>query len=76
MRLVVSVVLNPQPSEISNEELDKHFAGEIQGFEQWFAEMQAKAGVPNQRLISPEHAIIRSFMFYLYGKSHDHDQAQ
>lgn len=68
-KLNVSVQVLPRPSEISNEELNSLFAGELAKFENWFSQLQAKHGAPGQRLLSNEHAILRSFMFYLYGSS-------
>lgn len=67
--LEVSVRIHPLPSEISIEELNRLFAGEVSAFEQWFLKNQQERGVLEpQGLISAEHAILRSFMFYLHSK--------
>jgi hypothetical protein len=66
MQLDVQVRINPPPSEIPLEELNKLFAGEVERFERWFIERQQAAGHQAVQLISAEHAIIRSFMYYIY----------
>jgi hypothetical protein len=65
--LSVSVRVLPQPADVSTEELNGLFADEISKFETWFSKVQEQHGAPGQRLIGTEHAILRSFMFYLHG---------
>lgn len=66
MQLDVQVKINPQPSEISLEELNKLFGGEVEKFERWFIERQQAAGREAVQLMDFEHAILRSFMYYVY----------
>jgi hypothetical protein len=68
-KLEVSVRISPLPSEISIEELNQLFAGEVSAFESWFIDSQRNRGVLDPvGLISAEHAILRSFMYYLHTK--------
>lgn len=67
--LSVSIEITPHNDEISIEELNTLFAGEVASFEQWFLEHQRARGIlAPTPLISAEHAIVRSFMFYLHTK--------
>lgn len=67
--LDVSIVVNPLPSELPIEELNELFKGEIGKFEQWFMNGQRERGVLDPTpLISVEHGILRSFMYYLCTK--------
>lgn len=66
MQLDVQVRINPPQSEISLEELNRLFAGEVEKFERWFIERQQAAGQQATQLISAEHAILRSYMYYVF----------
>jgi hypothetical protein len=69
--------VHPHRSEITVEELDKLFAGEITEFEQWFISRQQARGMSASGLLSVENGILRAFMFYIHGKSHgQNDQAK
>lgn len=67
--LSVSIAIQPRASEISIEELNQLFAGELVDFERWFMQQQRDRGVLEPSpLISAENAILRSFMYYLSTK--------
>lgn len=65
-QLSVRVSIAPRQSEISVQELDQLFAGEVSKFEAWFVARQQKSGFEATRLMSAEHAILRSFMYYIH----------
>jgi hypothetical protein len=65
--LEVSIVIRPTQNEIPIAELDQLFAGEVRKFEEWFLRGQRERGaLEPQPLISAEHAILRSYMYYLH----------
>lgn len=66
---VVSIVISPLPSELDVETMNETFKGEIGEFERWFQDGQRKRGVLDPTpLLSLEHAILRSYLYYLCTK--------
>lgn len=66
VKLSVEISIEPLQSEISIGELDELFGGEIAKFETWFVESQRGKGFEGQGLMSIEHAILRSYMYYVH----------
>ncbi len=63
----VRIEISPLPSEISHEELNKAFDGELRAFNEWFKANQRARGHENpQDLLSFEVAVLKSFMFYIH----------
>lgn len=78
-QLSVRISIKPQPSEIRLDELNTLFAGEVKRFEEWFVAQQQKGGLGATGLVSSEHAILRSYMYFItttQGPSDVKDQAQ
>lgn len=71
MQLDVQVRINPLPSEISLQELDQLFAGEVEKFERWFVERQRAAGLDTKCLMPLEQGLLRSFMYYVFTQDAD-----
>lgn len=66
-QLEVEIDITPHEPKIQAQEMDALFAGEISRFEEYFVKLQSSKGIATpSRLISAEHAILRSYMMYLY----------
>jgi hypothetical protein len=71
MAVDVQIKIVPPQSDLTTEQLNAEFGGEIADFEKWFIERQRSRGLTAARLMSVEDAILRSFMYYAYTKGKD-----
>jgi|GEM_PF-4185849 len=66
MELKVEVKINPPPSKLSPDDLDKLVNGELFVFEKWFIEKQREKGnIGATGLIGVEGSILKTYVYYL-----------